>query len=432
MFGGRREPQNDAWRTNGAKDRRANARPRDCGHGDETEKFGYPSAMERLQRATGCLALFALGLGLGGCKDEETSVNGYVDGISRRVCDAVVECECDYDGGSNYDHCVQQLGVGTSTLAELNGVEGLSFDGECADKQISEIGRLGCGVPTFDTDAECERPCKVWVGPTSRGGTCTSVNGFDNCKQGLSCGNGVCVDPCDEPDLPQIGEPCAPQFGCDEGAWCDDASMPLLPVCAALPNAGEPCLGVEQNFACNVELMCDTSDPDAPVCMALPGLDEECPLGACAEDLFCDTIAAPFVCAALPGLGDLCPQGICTAPNLCDGGVCIEPRPQVCGLYSGVPEGLDPTDTGGETGIDPTMGETGVGPTGGETGIDPTFGETDGAESGIGGNSCCLPSDTPACDDVEVATCVCQMNESCCFDGWSQDCVNLASKCGGC
>ncbi len=379
--------------------------------------------MECVQRATGCLALFALGLGLGGCKDDKTNVNGYVDGLASRVCDAVLECDCEYDGGSNYDHCVQQLGVGASTLAELNDVEGLSFDGECADQQISEIGRLGCGVFTFDADAECERPCKVWVGPMSKGGTCTTINGFDNCKQGLSCDDGVCVDPCDEPDLPNIGEPCAPQFGCDEGAWCDDTSMPLLPVCDALPGAGEACLGPERNFACNVDLMCDTSVANAPVCVAPPALGEECPFGSCADDLFCDTVAVPAVCAALPRLGDLCPRGVCAEPNLCEGGVCVEPRPQVCGLYSGVPEGLDPTGTE-TTGIDPT----GIDPTGPETG---GF-ETEGGETGIGGNSCCVPSDFPGCDDVEVVSCVCQLDESCCIDAWSESCVSTAFECGGC
>lgn len=388
--------------------------------------------MHNSARATGSLAFltFALGLGLGGCKEEKTEVTGFVDGFSRGVCDAVVECDCEYPGGTNYDHCLQQLGVGNSTLAELNDVEGLRFDGDCADRQVSEISRLGCGVFMFDPDAVCERPCKVWVGPMKKGGTCTSVNGYDNCHQGLTCDNGVCTDPCEEPDLPEIGEPCAAQFGCEEGAWCDDVAAPLLPVCAALPGAGETCLGEEQGFACNIDLMCDLTDFDAPVCMALPGEGDECPNGTCAEDLYCDVGVAPAVCVAVPGLGDLCPQGLCTVPNLCEGGVCVEPRPQVCGFYSGVPEGLDPT-AGGTT--DPTVSGTGVDPTVGETGGPGTGGfETEGGDTGIGGNGCCVPSEVFACEDVEVATCVCGLDESCCVDGWTETCVSLAFECGGC
>lgn len=390
--------------------------------------------MHSFARLSGSLAFLTLGLGLtlGGCKEEKTGVNGFVDGLSRSVCDAVVECDCEYPGGSNYDHCLQQLGVGSSTLAELNEVEGLRFDGDCADRQISEIGRLGCGVFMADPNAECERPCKVWVGPMEKGGTCTTVNGYDNCSQGLSCDNGVCVDPCEEPDLPQIGEPCAVQFGCEEGAWCNDVDTPLLPVCAALPGDGEACLAAEQGYACDVDLMCDTSDLDAPICMALPGVGEECPTGTCDVDLFCDVAAAPAVCAALPGLGDLCPQGICTAPNLCEGGLCVEPRPQVCGLYTGVPEGLDPTAGGTD---DPTVGETGIDPTVGETEGPGTGGfETDGGDTGVGGNSCCVASDTPVCDDVEVATCVCGFDTACCTDAWTQECVDAVTEfgCGGC
>lgn len=378
--------------------------------------------MERLQRATGCLALFTLGLGLGACKEEKTEVTGFVDGFSRRVCDAVVECDCEYPGGTNYDHCLQQLGVGGSTLAELNQVEGLRFNSECADRQISEISRLECGVFMPDPDAECERPCKVWLGPMTKGATCTSVNGFDNCHQGLTCDNGVCTDPCEEPDLPKVTEPCAPQFGCEEGAWCNDVAAPLLPVCAELPGDGQACLGQEQGYACNIDLMCDLTDLDAPVCMSLPGEGEECPVGTCAEDLYCDVAAAPAVCTALPGLGDLCPQGLCAAPNLCDGGLCTEPRPQVCGFYSGVPEGLDPT--AGETEVDPTVGET-SGP--GTTGF-----ETEGGDTGVGGNGCCVPSEVFACEDVDLATCVCEADQSCCVDGWTEACVGLAFECGGC
>ena len=384
--------------------------------------FRYSSGMQRSARATGSLAFLTLtlGLGIGGCKDEETEVGGYVDSWSRRVCDAVVECSCDYPGGSNYDHCLQQLGVGIATQSELNDVEGLRFDGECADRQVSEIGKLGCGVFMPDPDAECQRPCKVWVGPMGEGATCTSVNGVDNCHQGLVCGQGVCVNPCAEPDLPAVGEPCASQFGCEEGAWCDDVRVPLLPTCATLPLEGQTCLGPEQGFACNVDLICDLTDPDAPVCASLPGEGEECPTGSCAEDLFCDNTEVPAVCVTPPSLGDLCPQGLCAAPNLCEAGLCVEPRPQVCGFYGGVPEGLDPTGTGTGTGGPETTGPETTGP------------QTGGAEStgGVFGD-CLTPSDVPGCNDAAVVACVCEFEAACCTDAWSELCVEYAvTSCG--
>lgn len=375
-------------------------------------------------RATGSLALLTLVIGFGACKDESVAVDGYVDSYSERVCTAVLECDCDYPGGSDFDHCVSQLSVGAKTLAELLDVEGLSFDGGCAERQVDEVGRLGCGVPMLDPDAECEAPCKVFYGPVHAGGTCSTVNGFDNCNQGLTCNGNVCVHPCAEPDLPRLGEACSTDFGCDEGFWCDGISTPLLPVCDNLPQVGDECLPAEFGFACAEDLICDTSDPDSPTCAELPGEGEECPAGACADDLHCDTSEVPAVCITLPSVGELCPLGLCAAPNLCEQGLCVDPRPQVCGLYGGVPEGL----AGGES----TGG--GITTIGDETGAADSTGLGD--ETGTGGtaSNCCEIHDTPACDDISVATCVCEIEPTCCSEPWLAGCVELvtAGGCGSC
>ncbi|MBC8068969.1 MAG: hypothetical protein IAG13_11600 [Deltaproteobacteria bacterium] len=328
----------------------------------------------------GRIAVLGVSLGLFACKDDGIDTNQYADALPSTVCDAVVECNCEYPGGALYDHCVAQLEVSAKTLAELNGVDGLQFDGECAQKEIDAIGSLGCGVPVFDPEAKCKAPCKVWHGPMDEGGTCTSINGYDNCKQGMTCDEGVCVHPCDEADLPKVGEPCAPEFGCDENAWCDAETAPLFPVCAALPGIGQPCVE-SLGYACAEDLMCDTSDPGTPVCAALPGLGEECPLGACSDDLFCDVTAAPPVCSVLPALGEACPLGLCAAPNSCEDEVCVAPRASVCGYYSGVPDDgmttIDPGTDGSLTGVDTGL-ETG----GFDTGLD-----TGGFDTGLEGGS---------------------------------------------
>lgn len=391
----------------------------------------YFCGMRTVGRATGSLALFLLSVGSAGCDKDDPNVDSYVDGWSKTVCDAVVECNCEYPGGSQLEHCLSQLSVGAKTQAELLDVDGLTFDGGCAQRQIDEIGRIGCGVFEVDPDAQCEAPCKPWYGPMHAGGTCTTVNGYDNCNQGLVCDNGVCVHPCAEPDLPQLGEACSTQFGCDEGLWCDAVSSPLLPVCATLPAVGEPCLPAELGFACGEDLVCDmVTDPASPLCAALPGLDEECPVGVCAEDFYCDNTAAPAVCTLLPALGELCPFGVCASPNVCDSGLCVDPPPQVCGYYGGVPEGLDDSNgSGGETDITTTI-------TAGES----TGGETGGFTTGITGpdtgelGDCCLPNETPGCDDIEVVSCVCQAEPSCCSDPWSSACVEAVSlyDCGAC
>lgn len=394
-------------------------------------RIRYSWAMSNLRLETGRLALLVMTsvLSLSGCKDENVDVSGYVDAWSKKVCDAVIDCNCEYPGGAQYDHCLSQLSVGAETQAELLDVEGLTFDGACAQRQVDDVGRLGCGVFVPDPDAKCEAPCKVWYGPVHAGGTCTVVNGYDNCNQGLSCNGNVCVHPCAEPDLPKLGESCSTQYGCDDGLWCDALSTPLLPVCAALPAVGEACLPAELGFACAEELICDTTDPQNPTCAALPGLDEECPVGACADDLYCDNSAAPAVCTMLPGLGDPCPMGICAAPNLCELGVCLEPRPQVCGFYGGVPEGLGEGSGGGDT-----MPTTGV--TAGDGSGDASTGFDTGLETGTGGlgADCCTPHGTPACDDLAIATCVCELEPSCCTDPWGAACVESVGlfECGTC
>lgn len=282
-----------------------------------------------------------------GCKNDKLSSQEYVDKFTVDVCQAIVECNCEYPYGQLYDHCLAQLVTNGEALVELNDVEGLSFDGECAQQAIDNINELGCSVPVGDPDAECEQPCKIWHGPMGEGGTCTSVNGYDNCKQGLVCGgDGVCVNPCAEPDLPNLNELCAPQYGCDEGLYCDAETTPLTPTCAALPNEGEPCIdSAFFGYLCNEDLFCDdVTDPDAPTCAALPGLDEECPDLACQEGLYCDTAAMPFVCADIPTLGEDCPNFQCDAPYQCEEGTCVEPDPAVCGYYGGLP-----ADEGGTT-----------------------------------------------------------------------------------
>jgi len=385
--------------------------------GDAAIRYGF--GMKRL--------LAGLGLGVAclstGCK-EDIDADKYVESFASSVCDAVIACSCEYPNGAQLDHCVQQLEVGGSSLVELNRVEGLKFDGECAQKEIDAVGSLGCEVLVGDPDAECKKPCKVWHGPEGKGATCTSVNGYDNCKQGLVCGAGVCVDPCAEADLPNVGEACAPQYGCEEEAFCDSRTTPLFPICVAMPGEGAACAETDFGLACAEDLYCDAMDS---VCVALPGAGEECPDGACAENLFCDFAMNPAICADLPGLGETCDVGVCQQPYLCEANVCIKQRPQICGYYGGVPDdGMGP---GSDPTINPGTDESGVDPTDTlDTGVDAS------GDTGSGPSDCCMPLETPACSDVEVAACVCAEIPACCAEAWTAECVDAVSGlgCGGC
>lgn len=273
--------------------------------------------------------------GLFACNNE-TSVDAYVDKLAKEVCDAVIACNCEYPNGAQYEHCLGELTVNFDSGAQLNILEGLSFDGDCADEAAAKIKELSCGVTLGDPDAECAAPCKLWYGPMGKGATCTAVNGFDNCKQGLTCGNeGVCTDPCAEPTLPKIGEVCGQLLGCVEGAFCN-TDVDLNPVCQILPAAGLPCTA--QDSLCAEGLICDATDPKNRVCTPPPGVGVECIDFQCAEGLYCDGSKMPAVCATVPTLGQECPFGGCQAPYVCNADqICEDPQPQVCGYYNGLP-----------------------------------------------------------------------------------------------
>ena len=104
-----------------------------------------------------------------------------------------------------------------------------------------------------------------------------------------------CFNPCAEPDLPNIGEGCAPEYGCEEGAFCDTTSDALYPTCRALPTDTMPCFETGfGDYLCAEGLFCDfNTDPDNPVCTAPPGLGEECPDFVCDAGLYCDSSAGP-------------------------------------------------------------------------------------------------------------------------------------------
>lgn len=281
------------------------------------------------------VALLALSVvGLFACKSE-TSVEAYIDQAAQDICEAVIACNCEYPNGALYEHCLGQLTVDYNAASQLNLVDGLSFDGKCADEGLAQIKDLGCGVFVGDPDAKCEQPCKIWYGPVSKGGTCTTVNGFDNCKQGLTCsGEGVCKNPCAEPDVPGIGEVCGSLLGCVEGAYCD-LEAGLNPICQALPTVGLPCTTPEG--LCAEGLYCDAADPAKPVCTPLPALNEECTF-QCAANLYCDTTQSPSICAPVPTLGQECALGVCQAPYVCNSkSVCADPPPPICGAYQGLP-----------------------------------------------------------------------------------------------
>jgi hypothetical protein len=299
-----------------------------------------------LARLFGALGLASLALAA--CKEEGIDMDAFPDAAAQTVCQAVInECDCQYENPGTYDLCVAILTAGGVGQIEAIDGTGLAFDGVCAQEAIDGIDGLNCKTPAdlAGDEGACERPCKIWYGPMGKGGTCTSVQGNDNCKQGLTCGpNQICVDPCDEDDVPGVGEACFLGV-CEAGAYCDDFNNPLQPVCVALPTDGQPCFEDpnEGFYRCAPNHFCDqATDPANPVCVELPGLGEACPGSVCSEDLICDAVSDPLnpVCIDRPDLGEECFQFQCDFGLACDTDVdpaiCVNLPPVVCNYYDGI------------------------------------------------------------------------------------------------
>jgi hypothetical protein len=109
--------------------------------------------------------------------------------------------------------------------------------------------------------------------------------------------------------------------------------------------------------------------------------------------------------------------------------------PESASSTTGDSEEGDPwvtTSTGGGMRLDLGAG-TSTGAS--ESGTDRDDTTTDDVTSGtfvVG--SCCEPQTTPACEDPEVAACVCALDPYCCEEEWDDVCVDLMkdSNCGSC
>jgi len=317
--------------------------------GSSCVNLGYAMFYVKLRSLRFSLVAALASFVLSACQDKGIDIDAFPEAGARTVCQAVInECDCDYDNPGTFDLCVAVLTAGAVGQNEALDGTGLSYDGVCAQEIIDDIDDLNCKTPADlvgEGDA-CEAPCKLWYGPMGKGATCTSVPGFDNCKQGLECGgNQICVDPCDEDEVPGVGDTCF--LGeCEDGAYCDDFTDPLQPVCVALPTEGEACFEDpdEGFFRCAPDHICDeATDPANPVCVLLPDLGEACPNFACRDDLLCDaTDPANPQCAPRPGLGEECLNFQCDEGLACDTdqepAVCVNLPPVVCNFYDGVDE----------------------------------------------------------------------------------------------
>jgi hypothetical protein len=262
-----------------------------------------------------CLGgLMAVGfLALPGCADDEESgmsEEAYHEEAANDVCEYIFTCDCDITTTGTLQDCQQEV-ADLLQGAQVPAIEGgLTWDGVCADELIAELNARACGSEAYSCgDDSCEAPCNLYYGPMGKGGTCTGGSFGSNCKQGLTCVNDVCADPCEVAPRPMIGETCWAGL-CEEGAWCNWGTNGVNPMCQALPMLGQDCSEVGQ-CADNCTMYCD-----GDVCKSFAGAGSDCTETACEGNTWCNA----GTCEHLPGRGADCAD----AGGCSDGFVCAD------------------------------------------------------------------------------------------------------------
>jgi hypothetical protein len=297
--------------------------------------------------------------------------------LAEVTCDLLVECDC---GGPypDFDSCTTRY---TTLLVQEHqaAAEGsLLYDENCEHNFIVRLEAQGCS--SFVEPPRCDEGCRLFHGLGELGEACRWYGNHHDCGQGLECvwdplEGDVCVPACpDEPDEPEVGDPC-PDWRCPDGAFCHDDEG----VCAPIPGIGEPCdiactddaycpadpssdrvcerrreLGepCEHPFSCENGLWCDVF-ADEPTCFEPPKVGEPCWHESCGEGAFCDQTPDAPSCVPLHEPGEPCTSSDACLSGRCCEGHCLAPTPAVCRLipWSGpsdqsmAPPGLcrDPT-----------------------------------------------------------------------------------------
>lgn len=234
---------------------------------------GHTNRTADLRRQLAALA--AIVLGAGGCGEQSIPQGEAAQSVSRAYCKALFRCDCASQYGSETD-CADDVERRIQVGLAEGDASGLSYDGACVADHEAAIGDLGCDT-LYDALRGGDDPdpqlsaCKVFNGSAGAGESCSTLAEIagDNCRRGLVCAQGGCSDP-KSVGLVE-GSACDPFTDvCNGDLECLDVKGDGMPVCAALPRAGEPCsdtLPVCQDAACDVL---------EGVCVKLPGADQSC------------------------------------------------------------------------------------------------------------------------------------------------------------
>jgi hypothetical protein len=247
--------------------------------------------------------------------------------LAERICGLADSCGC-YDrpdAGTLAECRIMTSESWDAEFEEGNGA-GLTYDGACLAFALQDYESVGCATGyedgSYENEENCEAyTCKFFYGTKQVGEPCTLTEPeglWDDCAQGLYCGNDGCYDPCEKAGP---GESCD-YNDCEEGLACQGTSTPdggQEAYCVVGVKEGESCA----DQPCTGLTVCS----DDQVCVPFPGPGDPCVAASfCDFGNYCDQ----GTCRAYKDAGESCMAPSECSSGECSSGSCTEPLPIAC------------------------------------------------------------------------------------------------------
>ena len=342
--------------------------------------------------------------GLGACECATTEDCAIYEDDDK--CNGTLEC----DGG----HC--EVDLGSVPVCTPSGPCDLASctpaTGECAHAAAADGTACSDGAPCTVADHCAGGVCAGVAKGCDDGNPCTD--------DGCDSATGECVhaantlacddeDPCTEADVCADGSCAGQAKSCEDDDVCtEDGCDPGTGDCVHAPLAG--CCLVDGDCddgdgctsdTCDLAVHTCLNDPIEGCCETVSDCDDgdPCTDDACEESV-CQHLTKAVCCTAAvecddgdPCTTDACVDNDCTHAPIPD---CVPPT---CG-DGACDEGETCESCPGDCGECPTVSD------------------------------CCSPHEEPGCDDAEVASCVCALDDFCCTVTWDDLCVEAGAGCG--
>lgn len=278
------------------------------------------------------LALAVLFLAVPACESGSgaVTVRDQAAAVAQAACAGAFACGCKNPFTDVYEDeaaCVE--GVEARLVDRAFDEQGLSFNGDCADRVTDALSAFACETedeaavsgPLFAA-AEQLRECRLFYGLAGVGEACERLDGGlgDSCGLDSFCDAGACV----AAGAGGFEKACESDGDCQQAFRCLVSAEDTELRCRAQPLAGDAC---SMSGDCGPGAYCNI----AGSCAQLPGTGQECTTVVSQDGRSCapGNACANGICLAGAVAGDPC--GVTCAVGLtCEGGLCVTGDAAVC------------------------------------------------------------------------------------------------------